>query len=179
MKKFAIAAAALLFLSPAVMAGAYVGASVGQADTGISGGGLGTDGDDTGWKLMGGYTFMKFVGVEASYRDLGGLSETVGTTSFTTDASSMEVFGVGFLPLGEKFDVFAKLGYARIEMDATISDPTIFPVPLSVSVSDNELAYGAGMNWAVAPKIAVRLEYEAFDTADTVNMFSVGGLFKF
>ncbi len=179
MKKFAIAAAALLFLSPAAWAGAYVGASIGQADTGISGGGLSTDGDDTGWKVMGGYTFMKFMGVEASYRDLGGLSETIGTTSFTTDASSMEVFGVGFLPVGEKFDLFAKLGLARVELDATISDPLVFPVPLTVSASDNELAYGAGLNWTVAPKIAVRLEYEAFDTAETVNMLSAGALFKF
>lgn len=176
MRKFAIAAAVLLFLTPAAWAGAYVGASVGQADTGVSGGGLSVDGDDTGWKLLGGYTFMKFVGVEASYRNLGGISETIGTTSFDTDASSMEVFGVGFLPLG-KIDLFAKVGYARVEVDATITDP-LFPVPLTVSASDNEIAYGAGLNWGFG-RMAIRVEYEAFDTADSMSMFSAGALFKF
>ncbi len=125
---------------------------------------------------MGGYTFMKFVGVEASYRDMGGISETIGTTQFSTDTSSMEVFGVGILPLG-KVDLFAKLGYAFIEVDATISDP-LLPAPLSVSVDGEELAYGAGLNWGFG-KFALRVEYEAFDTSDSASMFSAGALFKF
>jgi len=176
MKKFAIAAAVLLFLSPAAWAGAYVGASIGQSDATVSGGGASLDGNEASWKLMGGYTFMKFIGVEGSYRDLGGISDTVGTTSFDTSASSLDVFGVGFLPLG-KVDLFAKLGFSRVEMDATISDP-LFPIPLAVSVSDNEMAYGVGANIGFG-KIAVRIEYEAFDTSATLNMFSAGAIFKF
>ena len=173
MKKFAIAAAVLLFLTPAASAGAYVGASLGQSDSSISGG---LDTSDTSWKILGGYTFMKFVGVEGSYRNLGGVDETIGTTSFSTDTSSMDLFGVGFLPLG-KVDLFAKLGYSRIELEATISDP-LLPLPLSGSVTENELAYGVGAAIGFG-KISVRIEYEAFDTAQTLSMFSAGALFKF
>ena len=172
MRKFAIAAAVLLFLTPAAWAGAYVGASIGQSDSTVSGGGLSVDGDDTSWKVMGGYTFMKFLGVEGSYRNLGGIDTVIGTTSFTTDASSMDVFGVGFLSLG-KVDLFAKLGLSRLEVDATINDP-LFPVPLSVSANDNEMAYGLGADIGFG-KLAVRVEYEDLG----VSMFSAGALFKF
>jgi len=175
MKKFAIAAAVLLFLTPAAWAGAYVGASIGQSDSSIAGGGFSVDSGDTSWKILGGYTFMKFMGVEGSYRNLGGVDQTIGTTSISTDTSSMDLFGVGFLPLG-KVDLFAKVGYSRIELEATIAVPLL--PPLSGSVTENELAYGIGANIGFG-KISVRVEYEAFDTAETMSMISAGALFKF
>jgi len=176
MKKFAVAAAVLLFLAPAAWAGAYVGASVGTSDTTVANGPVSVDGDDTSWKLMGGYTFMKHFGVEGSYRNLGGVNDVVGTTTFDTSATSLDAFGVGFWPLG-RVDLFAKVGFSRIELDATINDP-LLPAPLSVSDSENELAYGVGVNIGFG-KVAVRVEYEAFNTADTLNMLSAGALFKF
>ena len=171
MKKFVVAAAVLLFLTPAAWAGAYVGASIGQSEATFAG----VDGDDSSWKIVGGYTFMKFVGVEGSYRNLGGASETVGTTSFSTDLSSMDVFGVGTLPLGV-VDVFAKLGYSRMKLEGDITDPGL--PPLSVSFTENELAYGVGVAFGVS-KVTVRVEFEAFDTAESLNMLSAGAIFKF
>ena len=173
MKKFAIAAALLLLLTPAAWAGAYVGASLGQSDATSSG----ISGDDTSWKIVGGYTFMKFMGVEGSYRNLGGIDDTIGTTSIDLEASSMDVFGVGILPVGEKFELFAKAGYARVELEASISDPLVGTI--SGSVSENELAYGAGFNFKVGEKIALRVEYETFDTTDSLDMTSVGAVFRF
>ncbi len=126
---------------------------------------------------MGGYTFMRFVGVEGSYRDLGGIEETIGTTSIGMDASSIDVFGVGILPVGEKFDVFAKAGFARVEMDATISDPLLGTI--SVSDSGNELALGAGFNFKIGEKLAIRAEYETFDTAESMDVLSAGAILRF
>ena len=177
MKKFAIAAAALLLLTPAAWAGAYVGASLGQSDSSVAGGGLSVDSGDTAWKILGGYTFMKFVGVEGSYRNLGGIDETVGTTSFATEAKSLDVFGVGILPVGP-VDLFAKLGYSRIEYDASLNDP-ILTEPATVSGNDNEVAYGAGIAFRIGSKFALRLEYEAFNTEETLSMISAGALFRF
>jgi len=176
MKKFAIAAAVLLFLTPAAWAGAYVGATIGQSDSTIAGGGLSVDSGDTSWKILGGYTFMKFMGVEGSYRNLGGINDTIGTTSFDTEISSLDVFGVGILPLG-KVDVFAKLGFSRIDLSATIDDP-LFTVPITVSTNENELAYGVGVSMGFG-RAAIRLEYETFATTETLNMFSAGAVFKF
>ena len=176
MRKLTIAVALLLFLTPSAWAGAYVGASLGQSDSTVVGGASSASGDDSSWKIMGGYTFMKFVAVEGSYRNLGGINDTIGTTSFDTKLSSLDVFGVGILPLG-KVDVFAKLGFSRIDLSATIDDP-LFPVPITLSTNENELAYGIGVSMGFG-KAAVRLEYETFDTPDTLSMFSAGAVFKF
>ena len=173
MKKFAIAATCLLLMTPAAWAGAYVGASVGESDATSAGIG----GNETSWKILGGYTFMKFAGVEGSYRNLGGIDETFGTTVVDLEASSLDVFGVGILPVGRSFEVFAKAGFARIEMDATVSDPLIGSV--SGSTNENELAYGAGFSFRVGEKIAIRVEHEIFDTIDDMNMTSAGAVFKF
>ncbi len=176
MRKLTIAVALLLFLTPAAWAGAYVGASIGQSDSTVASGTSSVSGAESSWKIMGGYTFMKFVGVEGSYRNLGGINEIVGTTSFDTEISSLDVFGVGIFPLS-KVDLFAKLGFSRVDLSATIDDP-LFPVPIAVSVNENELAYGLGVSMGFG-KAAVRLEYETFATTDKLNMFSVGAVFKF
>jgi opacity protein-like surface antigen len=173
MKKFAIAAALLLLLTPAAWAKAYVGASVGTADASASG----VSGDDTSWKFVGGYTFTKFVGVEGSYRDLGSVKETIGTTSLGMEASSIDVFGVGTLPISERFDVFGKAGFAHVEVDATVSDPLLGT--LSTSDTGNELALGAGVNFNFGEKLAVRAEYETIDTADSMDVISAGAVWRF
>ncbi len=169
MKKFAIAATVMLLLTPAAWAGAYVGASLGTADANASG----VSGDDTSWKFLGGYTFTEHLGVEGSYRDLGGAEETFLTTTIGWDASSIDVFGVGFLPVGEKFEVFAKAGFARVEVDATISDPLLGT--LSTSDSGTELALGAGFDFKIGEKLALRVEYETFD----IDVFSAGAILRF
>ena len=176
MKKLVFAAAALLVLTPGAWAGAYVGASVGQTDTSFDSGSSNFDVGETSWKIVGGYTFMKFVGVEASYRDFGSMSDTQGTFTFDGDASSIDVFGVGMIPVG-KVNIFGKVGYSRIDLDATIDD-TANPNPQTFSASDEEFAYGAGVSFKLW-KVDFRIEYEMFDTSDTLNMFSAGAIFKF
>jgi opacity protein-like surface antigen len=173
MKKFAIAVVLLLMLTPVALAKAYVGASLGTADSSVSG----VSGDDTSWKFLGGYTFTKFVGIEGSYRDLGGVDETIGTTSIGMDVSSIDVFGVGILPVGKRFDVFGKAGFAHVEVDATVSDP--FFGTVSASDSENELALGAGFNFKFGENFALRAEYETFDTADNMDVISAGAVWRF
>jgi hypothetical protein len=175
-KKFIVATAAMLFLMPAAWAGAYVGASLGQSEMGASDGVTSADGSDSGWKVVGGYTFMKYVAVEGSYRDLGGIDEVSGTTTYQGDATSLDVFAVGMLPLS-KLGLFAKAGYAHLSMDANIDDP-LFTAPIVSSTSENELAYGIGMSFGVGPA-EIRIEYEIFDTPETLDMFSAGAIFKF
>ena len=173
MRKFAVAATCLLLLTSVAWAETYVGASLGQSDatsTGVSG-------SDTSWKIVGGYTFMKFAGVEGSYRNLGGLDETIGTTQIGLDASSMDIFGVGRIPVSNKFDVFAKAGFAFLDLEASVTDPVIGTI--SASTSETELALGVGCSYKVGEKIDLRAEWETFDTIESMNMLSVGGVFRF
>jgi len=173
MKKFAIAATCLLLLTPAAWAGAYVGASLGQSDASSAGYGD----EETSWKIMGGYTFMKFVGVEGSYRNMGSTDVSFGQSSVGLDVSSMDVFGVGILPIGKTVELFAKAGYAFIDLDASFSDPDLGT--FNESTSESELAYGAGVNFKIGSKIAVRAEFETFNTEENVDMASVGAVFRF
>ena len=166
MRKLTIAVALLLFLTPAAWADAYVGASLGQADIGLSG-------DDTGWKILGGYSFMEFLSVEGSYRDLGSTDQTIGTTQLGLDVSSMDVFGVGHYSIGDKFDVFGKAGVAFLDLEASITDPLLGTI--STSTSETEFALGVGVSYRISEKIDLRAEYETFD----IDMISVGGVFKF
>ena len=173
MKKFAIAATCLLLLTPAAWAGAYVGASLGQSDA--SSAGVGDD--ETSWKIVGGYTFMKFVGVEGSYRNMGSSDYSFGETSLGLDVSSLDVFGVGILPIGNTVELFAKAGYAMVELEASMSDPLFGS--LSDSTNENELAYGLGVNFKLGSMFALRAEYEGFNTSENIDMVSMGAVFRF
>ena len=166
MKKLAMAVTCLLLLSPAAWAGAYVGGSIGQADAD-------SGGDGSSWKVLGGFTFAQYMGVEASYRDLGGDSQTIGTTELGYDASSMDVFGVGRLELGEKFGVFAKAGLAFIDVEAWVTDPLLGTI--STSDSESEFAYGVGFDYSLGEKFALRGEYESLE----FDVISLGGVFRF
>lgn len=166
MKKLAMAAICLLLLSPAAWAGAYVGGSIGQADAD-------SGGDDSSWKVLGGFTFAEFMGVEASYRDLGGDSQTIGTSQLGYDASSMDVFGVGRLKVGEKFGVFAKAGLAFIDVEAWVTDPVLGRI--STSDSESEFAFGVGFDYLFGEKFSLRGEYESLE----FDMISFGGVFRF
>ena len=169
MRKFVIVAALFLLLTPAAFAKAYVGASLGSADANASG----VSGDDTSWKIMGGYLFTQHLGIEGSYRDLGSAEQTLLTTTVGWDASSMDVFGVGFLPVGEKIDLFAKAGFARLEVDAYVSDPLLGTI--STSDTGNELALGAGVDFKIGEKFSFRAEYETFD----MDVISAGAILRF
>ena len=170
MKRVAIAATCMLLLTSAAWAEPYFGASLGQTDAGLSD-------NDMSWKIVGGYTFTKFVSVEGSYRDLGSADETIGTTRIGLDASSMDILGVGRYPISDRFDVFGKAGFAFLDLDASVTDPLLGTI--SASTSETELALGAGVSYKIGEKIDFRAEYEMFDTSESMDMFSVGGVFRF
>lgn len=155
---------ALIAATPS-FAGFYAGASFGNTTVEVDEPGFSFDADDPSWKAFGGFRFLKFLGVEASYLDLG--SPTDG--SVTIETTGWSAFGVGVLPLGP-FGLFAKLGAVSSETDITgaIGDDSTDP------------AYGVGAEFAFS-KIAIRAEYELFDIEDTdsVYMLSVGAAWRF
>ena len=106
-----------------------------------------------------------FVGVEASYLDLG--SPTDG--SVTIETQGWSGFAMGVLPLGP-VGLFAKVG--MVSTDTEISS--------LADESSTDPAYGVGAEFAFS-KIAIRAEYEMFDIEDTedVYMVSVGAAWRF
>lgn len=82
------------------------------------------------------------------------------------------VFGVGKLPVAPGTDLFARVGYGSIEGEASVSG-------LTISDSEDGLAYGVGAQTMLTETVGVRGDYTRLDGDDDVDTFSVSALFKF
>jgi len=161
---------------PASAAEFYVGASwlstSAEFDTAVDN----FDTDDSGWKVFGGANFGKFLGVEASYRDLGTFSETIGTNSLDADLTVYDAELRGILPIGKALELFAKVGYGNVAVDFDLSDGT---TASSGSDDDWEVLYGVGVGIKLGEGFGVRAEWEEWDVDTSLNAFSVGAYFRF
>jgi hypothetical protein len=177
-----LVAAGLLPLaaSAGTQSGFYLGAGLGQASVGdIDADALGEvsfDGDDTGWKIFGGYNFGLFplidLAIEAGYVDFGNPDDNVGGTRVEVDAHGLDIFGLvggNIGPVG----VFAKVGLVNWDADLSADGE-------SASDDGTDPAYGIGARLKFG-SLEVRGEYELFDVdaADDVNLLSVSGVWTF
>lgn len=114
-----------------------------------------------------GYQANKYLGaeVEGSF----GLSKdssdlVVGGAPFRQSISvenSLAAFGVLRLPLFSKFSGYGRVGYHQTELDEKVSSASA--VILDREYSTNGVAYGTGLEYAVNPRTAVRLDYTVYD----------------
>ena len=195
---FAFVTGALLAASPAFAAddaGFYVGAGLGQSSVKIDiVEGADFDASSTAFKLLGGYQFFKYMGVELEYIDAGDaddswtfdsgtfteqLKATIGFSGFNTSA-------VGILPIGEKFNLFAKLGFiywdAVLKLRYTYSDIKGSVVEREHdSDSGTDFSWGIGGTFKITPNLGVRAEYQDFDIQDTSrsDLWTISGVWMF
>ena len=134
--------------------GFYVGADVGSFDI--------EDEDDTGMRFVAGYNFNRTFAAEAGYSmlfDKGGVEVT-----------AWEFVGIASMPLGNKFSVFGKLGFAMWEVDAGFFG----------SEDGTDLTYGVGLQYDLNPRLGIRGQWQRYslDDADG-DLFSIGLIYKF
>lgn len=157
--------------------GIYVGGAYGIArvDSGDF------DDDTHELKAFVGGKFNDFIGVEAAANDYG---EAKGR-GYKTELNGYTLALVGYLPLGNQFDLFAKAGNLWWRNDYTI-------LGYSDDFSGNELFYGLGAQFNFNENFALRLEMERYkvefshdeigfninETFD-VDVASVGVVFTF
>jgi OOP family OmpA-OmpF porin len=170
--------------------GFYAGGAVGRLDYNIDTASFSTnstritskDEQHTGWKVFGGYQFNNYIGVEASYVDLGKF-QIGGTTSgvpFTAKADT-NGFGlalVGTLPLNNKVAFFGKMGGFRSKSKATGS---VGNIKIADSGHDNGSLVGAGVRYNFTPQFALRVEAERFGLGDgdSAMFYSLGAQYRF
>ena len=172
----------LLVAAPAANAtGFYVGGSLGQtsSDTGsFDTAGMSVDDTDTGYKVFGGYNFMKFFSVEGGYVDVSGPSASTSTESMSIDSNGFAVEAMGVMPIGLKFELFANYGFFLWDAEATVNSQTLG----SFSASDDgtDPKYGLGFAWNLIPKGQIRVELERYevDVMD-MDMYSAGFAYRF
>lgn len=172
--------------------------------------------DDTTkvWGALVGYRFNKHVGTEIGYVHLGEVkydfggsidytfvsndplvlpddSDTIDYTMayrFTSAGPTAAV--VGFLPLGQRFELNGKVGIFLADTRQTVR---LREVELNsnfshrrVDASQTEFFAGIGATWNATPNLAVRLEYQRFmDVGDDsktyeqdIDVINIGVLFK-
>jgi OOP family OmpA-OmpF porin len=152
--------------------GIYVGTSIGEATNEVEE----FKGSDTAFKLYGGYAFNDYFGVEVAYVDAGTQSDNVGPLHIENESSGIIASALVHLPIGERFSLFGKLGYAFYDAasKARLGDRVV-----SESESDEDLTYGVGLELAVAGGLGLRAEYEVIDVSEgDFDVVSAGVLYR-
>jgi OOP family OmpA-OmpF porin len=192
---------ALCAVSPAALArdpalaGPYFGGSIGDSTLQFTDDQTREkfDGDDTGYKLTAGYRIIDWVAVELNYTDFGKPVDRVFGVDLEADYSAVSVSALGMLPLGSNFDLFGRLGVARLDANFRARG-----FAGSQSDKSTEPLIGIGAQFR-ANNFAVRLEYEGIlldasnrnddwwdnddwddhDDSDWLTMLSLGFTYKF
>lgn len=124
----------------------------------------GVDDNDTVSGVQLGYMFMNVLGAEIAYREMGMFSST-DNKKYKADAVLISAKGV--LPLS-LFDLFARLGYGRIEFRTNIEKNTY--------QKDNQYDFFGGVGVGIdAGPVNFFLEWEHFQTDPIeIDSYSLG-----
>lgn len=108
--------------------------------------------------LRGGYMFTDNIGIDLT----SALTADDSSGNVDAEVGVFAVSGIGSVPLGEYFDLYGKLGAARVKTSTTIGD-TVFS---DESSTEFFWAVGGEVDFGV---VNLFLEYNRFDT-DAVNI---------
>lgn len=167
---------------------------------------------DAKWSLFGGYRFNQFLAIEAGYTSLGTTQYlTEGTVFvygsgvpgvvFRNDDVTFDIdsetkgFNTGLvanLPLGASFDLHANLGLLFSDTEITMNSSSGSfgfggnRVSDSLSGSDQDVFYGAGLGWHLSEKWSLSLDYQLYkdvgseDTGETdIDAVTLAAVFHF
>jgi outer membrane autotransporter protein len=118
------------------------------------------------------------LGLEIGYTDFG----TISVLGGETEAWAVPLTLTAGIPLGQRFNVFAKAGgvYARTDVSVSLTDS------ISERGSRNGWGwtYGAGATFAVTPNVAIRADFDRHKLdfvggRRDVDMLSAGVQFRF
>ena len=131
----------------------YIGAEIGQADTG--------DEDDIGYKFLGGYQFSRNLAAEVAYGFLLDKNDV--------EITALELVAVGLWPIGNNFSLLGKLGFANWEVDSPVG-----------AQDGTDITWALGGQFDFARNLAFRFTWQRYETEpDETDFFNVGVIWKF
>ena len=154
--------------------GWYMGGGFGGSDD------KGLREDDTGFKVLGGYRASKYLALEGAIVFLG---EFGPANAFSKDGLSLEF--VGILPIGQRLELFGKLGIFLWEISAdALCTPfgSGFVCVEDATVDDGtDATYGVGFQTHFTAGWGGRLEWQRFTDVgtDDVDLLSVNVIYGF
>lgn len=154
--------------------GWYVGAGAGIYTLDIEN--VEFDEDETILRAVAGRQFGRFLAIEMDYQNLLSAENNVGGIQTEVEANVWGVALRPILPLGDLIDLFAKIGYAWYDLDATISAGGS---SLSDGARDSDLTYGVGIDFNIG-RLGLRGEVTRLDVEDAnVDFISASVLLHF
>jgi OOP family OmpA-OmpF porin len=158
--------------------GVYVGAGLGQANVdNIFDSDFSLHPHDVAWKAAAGFRPIDWFAVEANYFDFGSQTKNFGLGTASADAKAFAAYGMALLPVQPMFDLYAKAGVARWQLDGNIrGEGQLF----AFSDRGTQVAYGGGLQANFGP-FAARLEYDGFQVrhTDGIAMYTAGVVWTF
>lgn len=165
----AVLFSAILLAVPDARAELILGAKIGQSEMETS---SFKDSESTA-QFYGGFRFLKFIGLELEWSQLGKFQDTSGTGTTTYEIDRLDLFVVGVIPIS-RFEIYGKVGYGYW-------DGTRWTNGVKYGDDGTQPAYGVGFAVKFGGILALRVEYEEFevDTIDKLTMAAVGLDFRF
>lgn len=130
--------------------------------------GLSSTVNDTATAVMigAGYKFVPQASVEVAYLKASDYTYKAafaqGTATESISGSGIGVNLVGYLPLGEKVDLYGKLGIWSFSVDDTATISAAGFAQAKASSSNTTPMIGVGLEFKVTPQFAIRAEYDHF-----------------
>lgn len=112
------------------------------------------DENSTAWKIFGGFSGTKFIGIEGGYRNFGEITSTVSSEAFESKTSGWDIEALGRIEIAI-VDIFAKAGVMFWSTDLKLLGDTF-------DDSGTDFLWGLGAGVHLGP-IGVRLEWESVE----------------
>jgi opacity protein-like surface antigen len=163
-----------------------------------------TDDSDIGYQASFGYRFNRYIAFELGLAQFGSLESTghadvdlpndgqgfvPANLEYSFNVGGPMISAVGMLPLGEKFEVYARLGFlfASVEREFTSRVGGERGVGGSAKGDAQEPVYGVGLTWNINQVYSVRGEYQLLsDVGDAsrtgtedLKTFAIGMIIRF
>ncbi len=187
-----------LFYSVVADADWYLGADVGEARSdvdsaelndrltsrGLPGSARVDSNHRTGWRLLGGYRWGKYLALEGGYTDLGDIEASYSGTGplssaeqkavYPASGSGYELSLLGLYPFSENLSGFVRGGLFAWHAEYSTNAGT------RVSDSGRDRVFGLGGEWRVNAQWSLRLGWDRYTVArDSTNLISLGGRYRF
>jgi len=135
----------------------FFGGSFGQAEAdSFCMGSSDCNGEDTSWKVYGGYTLNKLIDLEVAYHSVGDLSRTTEAGTETSEISALSVSAVGKYEINETIEAFGKVGASSWTSNNSTGDQ-----------DGTSLTYGLGAKISMNENMKIRAEWETISGAET------------
>jgi hypothetical protein len=181
----ALVAATSTLASMPLPIGWYAEGNVGGTSTSNAsyGPGLSTSSPGRGWNLNIGYKFMPYFAGEGGYTSYAKAKIKSNTTSVAQDVhKSYYLAGKGILPISDSgFELFAKLGIARINGHVTITNPTYASAKgLSINAGTHYATgayFGVGGDYSFMPSLSLNFQWnrsKGNTQTGNLDLYSVG-----